>query len=69
LRYNTSPWLSVKEHWNGSRELRQIFIKQHKKNVYDIFKEYPVLKQELGYTLICDVKFIFISYLKIFVIL
>jgi len=62
LRYNTAPWLSVKEHWNGSRELRQIFIKQHKGNVYDIFKEYPVLKQELGYTLVCDVKFIFISF-------
>jgi len=59
---DTIPWLSVKEHWHGSRELRQIFIKQHKGNVYDIFKEYPVLKQELGYTLVCDEKFIFISF-------
>lgn len=60
MRYNTAPWCAVKEHWDGSRELRQICIKQHKGNVSDIFNEYPVLKQEVGYIPVCDVKFIFI---------
>ncbi|XP_024883588.1 uncharacterized protein LOC112462188 [Temnothorax curvispinosus] len=52
LRYNTAPWSCVKEHWNGSRELRQSFIKQHEGSVSDIFNEYPVLKQEFGYMLL-----------------
>ncbi|XP_011706165.1 PREDICTED: uncharacterized protein LOC105461364 [Wasmannia auropunctata] len=51
LRYNTAPWSSVKEHWDGSRELRQSFIKQYEGNVHDIFNEFPVLKQEFGYML------------------
>ena len=44
--------LSVEEYWDGYRELRQSFIKQHTGNVYDIFNEYPVLKQEFGYMLV-----------------
>ncbi|XP_024885982.1 uncharacterized protein LOC112463699, partial [Temnothorax curvispinosus] len=52
LQYNTAPWSSVEEHWNKSRELRHILIAEHKVNIYDIFSEYPVLKQELGYTLL-----------------
>jgi len=68
-RYNTAPWSSVKKHWNGSRELRhQSFIKQ-KGNVYDIFNEYLVLKQEFGYMLVCNEKFIFTYFfLKIYII-
>lgn len=59
LRYNTAPWSSVKEHWNGSREERQNFIKKHTGNVSDIFNEYPVLKQEFGYMLVHNKKFFF----------
>ncbi|XP_032689890.1 uncharacterized protein LOC116853121 [Odontomachus brunneus] len=63
LRYNTTPWSAVKEHWDKSRELRQDFIKQHTGNVYDIFKEYPVLKQEFGYVLVRIIKNSFFSIL------
>lgn len=61
LQYNTAPWSSVEEHWNKSGELRHILIKEHKGNISDIFNEYPVLKQELGYTLVSGVKFICIT--------
>lgn len=35
-------------------------MEEHKGNISDIFNEYAVLKQELGYTLVSDVKLIFI---------
>jgi len=52
LKYNTSPWFLVQNHWNNSRVLRQEHIAKLHGNVHRFFEEWPVLKQPLGYTLI-----------------
>ncbi len=52
LQYSNDPWSQVLQYWKDTVILRESSISDDKHSLQDIFREWPTLKQPLGFTLV-----------------